>query len=90
MTYLVLIFRSVFNVQGCRISPALETALYEIYMSWIFEISVDVRQRMPAENMKASSRLQSFFEIDPAIDVPKVKDTKSVLSSNGGNCSSCN
>jgi hypothetical protein len=59
-------------------------------MSSMFEISADVQLRMPAENLKVSFRPQSFFKTNPALDVPEAKDTKSVLASSGGNCSSCN
>ena len=59
-------------------------------MSLVFEISADVHLRMPVENLKVSFRPQSFFKINPSMDVPEVKDTKSVLVSSGENCSSCN
>jgi len=59
-------------------------------MSSVFEISADVQLRMPVENLKVSFRPQSFFKINPSMDVPGAKDTKSVLVSNGENCSSCN
>lgn len=55
----------------------------------MFEISADVQLRMPAENLKVSFRPQSFFKINPALDVPEAKDTKSALASNGGSCSNC-
>lgn len=54
------------------------------------EISADAQLRMPVENMKVSFRPQSFFKINPALDVPEANDTKSVLASNGESCSSCN
>jgi primary-amine oxidase len=55
----------------------------------VFEISADARLRMPAETLKVSFRPQSFFKINPAMDVPEAKDTKSVLVASGENCSSC-
>jgi len=59
-------------------------------MGLVFEISADVQLRMPAENLKVSFRPQSFFKINPAMDVPEAKDTRSVLASGGENCSGCN
>jgi primary-amine oxidase len=44
---------------------------------------------MPVESLKISFRPQSFFKFNPSMDVPEAKDTKSVLVSNGENCSSC-
>jgi len=59
-------------------------------MSSMFKISADIRLRMPAETLKVSFRPQSFFKVNPALDVPEAKDVKSVLASNGENCSGCN
>lgn len=59
-------------------------------MSSVFEISADVSLRMPAETLKVSFRPQSFFKINPAMDVPAARDAESVLVSSGGNCSGCN
>jgi primary-amine oxidase len=59
-------------------------------MSFVFEISADVQLRMPAETLKVSFRPQSFFKINPAMDVPEAKDTQSVLVLGGESCSSCN
>jgi hypothetical protein len=56
----------------------------------MFEIGVDVQLRMSTESLKVSFRPQSFFKINPAMDVPESKDNKSVLALNGENCSSCN
>ena len=44
---------------------------------------------MPVENLKVSFRPQSFFTFNPSMDVPEAKDAKSVLVSNGENCSGC-
>jgi primary-amine oxidase len=44
---------------------------------------------MPVETLKVSFRPQSFFVINPAMDVPEAKDTRSVLVSGGESCSSC-
>jgi hypothetical protein len=55
----------------------------------MFEISADVQLRMSTESLKVSFRPQSFFKMNPAMDVPEAKDTKSVLALNGEHCSSC-
>ena len=70
--------------------PASETSLYEIEISSMFGISADARFRMPAETLKMLFRPQNFFRINPALDVPEAKDAKSILASNGDNCSGCN
>lgn len=44
---------------------------------------------MPAETLKVSFRPQSFFKINPSMDVPEAKDTKSVLVLSKDNCFSC-
>jgi len=59
-------------------------------MSSAFETSADVQLRMPAESLKTSFHPQSFFKINPAMDVPEAKDTRSVPAPNGGNCTGCN
>lgn len=59
-------------------------------MSSVFETSADVQLRMPVETMNVSFRPQSFFKINPAIDVPEAEDTKSVLVSNRENRPCCN
>ena len=58
-------------------------------MTCLFWISADVQLRMPVDTLKVSFRPQSFFKINPAIDVPEAKDTKSILVSSGEDCSSC-
>ena len=55
----------------------------------MFYVSADATPRMPVETLKVSFRPQSFFKINPAMDVPQAKDTKSVLVSSGGDCSRC-
>ena len=57
--------------------------------SLVFGISADVQLRMPVENLKVSFRPQNFFTFNPSMDVPEAKDAKSVLVSNGENCSGC-
>lgn len=57
--------------------------------SLVFWISADVQLRMPVENLKVSFRPQSFFTFNPSMDVPEAKDAKSVLVSNGEDCSGC-
>ena len=59
-------------------------------MRSMLDINTDVRPRMPAETVKVSFRPQSFFKINPSMDVPEAKDTESVLASNRENRSCCN
>lgn len=55
----------------------------------MFEVNSDAQLRMPVENLTVSFRPQSFFKINPSLDVPEAKDPESVLASNGQNRSSC-
>ena len=59
-------------------------------MSSMFDMGADVQFRMPAETLKISFRPQSFFRVNPSMDVPEAKDTKSVLASNRESRSCCN
>ena len=57
--------------------------------SLVSGISADAQLRMPVETLKVSFRPRSFFTFNPSMDVPEVKDAKSVRVSSGENCSRC-
>ena len=70
---------------GATHIPRPEDFPVYVDMRSMLDINTDVRSRMPAETVKVSFRPQSFFKINPSMDVPEAKDTLSVLASNREN-----